>query len=342
MNTIFPTEYFNVENKIYGYNTSIVNELVPNFLDNKKSQVNVYRTKSEFDKIIYDMDSYSLKNSLSGNFLDVYLGTDLSTDSLNVRYFNNGYGNLSLDERQKMGVDKSYFSEDINRTYLYVALPKGVNFVDNLQKIYTKNITNNSVSEHDVIPGDQTIGYKTACEIRDIMNFWEDENLEETSNAFEGTKTFREILSRLGGLSIRSIVKSAQTKIENEIFEYVDTSGVYIDLLRKIPGKFGDFVSLAITLGASLEEITQRRHVEEIGNELGKDYTINRIKMYPFESSDMFSDLIIGRDIRLDFSKNSNYSGENIYLIIPSLTFMEKSQNSKSSSLEDIIFDFKL
>jgi hypothetical protein len=343
LKSIFPSDYFSIgknESCFYDYNTSIVNEDSPKFLDNKYSQlfVNSDKNNYNFNNFVKQSSSKNIENVLKNNFIDVRLGISNSGDKCKFLYYNNGLGKLSNTEKKKVGYVNSFFEEDKNKTYLYLVLPHGVNLEDNSQSVYALDCKNGKISSHELMPGDKTIAYKLICNVNDLLEFYLDDDIEELKES-EEYSNFGNVLSLFQGMSISSIIKNMQTEFENRNFEYSDNAGEYIQALRKIPGVFGGMVDAAVTLGGILEEINQKKIVKGIEKKFNEDYTINRIKMYTTEDKDMFGKMWIGRRFDLDFKKDFDYNGENGFLVIPSILFTNRNNSSKCSMLEDIIFD---
>ncbi len=344
LSNISSAEYLKTNNgsEIFGYNVSTLNQSSPKFLDNKEKQVLVYSNNSNqsLDEIVRNSYKQELINSIDSNFLDVYVNINQSDkNNLKIGYYNNGYGNLNSSEKQKIGYENSFFYENPNNTYLYLALPQGINLVDNLQKIFFKNVKTGEILSRNAISGDGTIAYKLASNINDRLNLKKEETSTEELKEDEESFSISNVVSFFKNNSLSSIAKKVQTKIE-ENFEYVDTSGAYIELLRKIPGKIGDAISTAITLTTGLDEIYQRQQVKKIIEEFGEDYLINRIKMYTLEDKNFLTNINIGREFDLEFNKSKNYNGKDGFLIIPNIYF-ENTNRNQYSQLKDIVFNLK-
>lgn len=342
LKSIFPTDFYNVNKNIpytYGYNTSVINELAPNFLDNKHKQLLVYSGKYNNNDDISKMDSQQLIDGLEKSFLDVYLNVEQKGNNINLKYYNNGLGNLSLREKQRLGNLESYFREMPNNTQLYLALPPGVVFTKNEQNLYIKNAQNGTIKIQKATPPEDTIGYKLACDVNDILEIWNEEDLEKYGQSDNAPLN---ILTQFKGTSISSIVKKVQTGVENKFFKHVDTSGAYVSLLRKVPGFIGELISASITLGSSLEEIIERRNVNKISKTFGEEYEIDRIEIYTEDGFNTIRDILVGREINLGLSKKEDYKGDEVYLIIPNIVFENKNVKDQTSKLEDLTFSFKL
>lgn len=363
LNTIFPTSYFNVKNNIpytYGYNVSVVNEYSAGNL-NKQKQELVYSNKYTSTDDVSNIKNQELQNKINSTFLDVYLVADKKDNTFTLKYYNNGFGNISQKDKNEDPL--SYFYENQVRSYVYLLMPKGVSFSDNNQKIYSKN--NNDIQIQKAVPAEDSIGYQITCKINDILSIGEesDDSLDNKSfgdvldSSVFGKKVkdkleeygLEDILGDKSAIfnlllgiksnSYSGLMKILEREVVNnlEYANYKDSPG--IELLEKIPGKQGDYISLGIMLSASLSEIIEKNYRDSFLKDFGENYTISRVEMYCRDSIGYQ----IGREIEIKFTKNNKkYNDENIFVVVPSLSFQNIQNKSQSATLEDIVFSFKL
>ena len=132
----------------------------------------VYSGKYNNNDGVNRMDNQQLIDGFKKSFLDVYLNVEQRENNIILKYYNNGLGNLSLKEKQRLGNLESYFSETPNNIQLYLALPPGVVFTKNEQNLYIKNAQSGAIKTQKSIPPEDSIGYRLACDINDILDIW--------------------------------------------------------------------------------------------------------------------------------------------------------------------------